>query len=186
LDRSGRREGRRATALQEPELATPAPSDAPPGEIVQTRTDDRGGRRIGRRERGGALPPRAPLFLARCLPHLLVLLIVGAVVVGKGFWDPALRGEGQFEAETTIDLSVPLNPAGTTGAPASPPEREAGSGSFTRPPLPITAVRLRITTYETRANETPAQVAGRFGLRASTLLWANGLQDPARPLLAGT
>ncbi len=142
--------------------------------------------RVGQRDRRGATPPRAPFFVARFLPHLLVLLIVGATVAGNGFWDPALRAGRPFESGATVDLSVPLAPSGDTPAPGAQPERERGANVFTRPPLPITALRLRITTYETRANETPTQVAGRFGLKPSTILWANGLQDPTRPLAAGT
>jgi murein DD-endopeptidase MepM/ murein hydrolase activator NlpD len=81
---------------------------------------------------------------------------------------------------------VPLNPPGAAGVVPTEPERAPGTGYFARPPLPVTAVRLRITTYETKAGETPSQVAARFGLKPATILWANGLQDPAKPLLAGT
>jgi murein DD-endopeptidase MepM/ murein hydrolase activator NlpD len=117
---------------------------------------------------------------------LLVLLIVSAVVAGNGFWDPALRAGRPFESGATIDLSVPLAPPSNTAAPTIQPERESIPNSFTRPPLPATALRLRLTTYETRANETPNQVAGRFGLQSNTILWANGLQDPTKPLPVGT
>ncbi len=188
LDRWDKDSSRQATVLREPELAAPAPT-APEAERTTPRPFEHGGQgglRVGRRGRRGAKPPRAPLVLARLLPHLLVLLIVGAVVAGNGFWDPALRSGRQFESGTPVDLSVPLNGTGVPGAATSPPEREAGTGSFTRPPLAITALRLRVTTYETRANETPTQVAGRFGLKPPTILWANGLQDPLKPLAAGT
>jgi murein DD-endopeptidase MepM/ murein hydrolase activator NlpD len=134
---------------------------------------------------GGARAPRFSRGLLRLLPHVLVLAVVGATVAGSGFWDATLRGQQRFEAETTNDLSVPLSPQGAVGA-ATPAERAPDTGYFARPPLPITAVRLRIATYETRANETPAQIAARFGLQATTLLWANGLQDPDKPFAAGT
>ena len=186
MDRSGRGEDRRATALQEPESAVPAPAPSSTTGELPRHPYDHGGTPVGGSRRRGAVPPRAPLFLARFLPHLLVLLIVGAVVAGNGFWDPALRAGRPFESGTTIDLSVPLAPSSSTTAPTTQPERESIPNSFTRPPLPVTALRLRITTYETRANETPNQVAGRFGLQPTTILWANGLQDPAKPLPART
>ena len=194
MDRWDKDSSRQATVLREPEVAA-STSTAPETERAIPRTFDHdahggyGGHgvlRVGRRGRRGAKPPRAPLVLARLLPHLLVLLIVGAVVAGKGFWDPALRTGRQFESGQTVDLSVPLNGNGLPGAATTPPEREPGTGSFTRPPLAVTALRLRVTTYETRANETPTQVAGRFGLKPTTILWANGLQDPLKPLAAGT
>lgn len=131
------------------------------------------------------MAPRFSRALLRLLPHLLVLGIVGTVVAGGGFWDAALRGDQHFEAGTTVDLSVPLNPRGISSAPV-PTEREPGTGYFTRPPLAVTAVRLRITTYETKAGETPTQIATHFGLKPETILWANGLQDSAKPFAAGT
>lgn len=185
LDRWDRDSSRQATALREPELAEPAPT-APATTHPTPHLVAHGGLRVGRRGRRGATPPRAPLLLARWLPHLLVLLIVAAVVAGEGFWDPALRTGRQFESGAIVDLSVPLNTSTLPGAPAAPPEREAGTGYFTRPPLAVTALQLRVATYATRANETPTQVADRFGLKPATILWANGLQDPLKPLAAGT
>lgn len=140
----------------------------------------------GKRAPGrGATPPRAALLLAKILPHLLVLAIVGTVVLGDGFWDPALRpGLVRLEPGVSPDLSVPLGPP-TVSSPAASPT-DPRSGYFTRPALPATAFRLQITQHETGAGETIATVASRYGLRPSTLLWANGLQDPAKPLPAGT
>ncbi len=136
-----------------------------------------------RHGRGGATAPRGPLLLGRLLPHLLVALVVAVVVAGKGFWDPTLRAMPvALEPGVSHDISVPLN------AQLAPPpaENRPGAGYFTRPALPATAFRLRITLYETRPGETIAQVAQRHKLAPETLLWANNQQDPAKPLPAGT
>jgi murein DD-endopeptidase MepM/ murein hydrolase activator NlpD len=147
----------------------------------------RGGTVVGGRNRRGARAPRAAFVVARLLPHLLVLAVAVAVVIGNGFWDPALLNIGfSNEPESPHDLDVPLLPPPNQGAVSTEPERPAGSGYFTRPPLPITPVRLRLSTYETKAGETPNQVAARFGLQTTTILWANAMQDPERPLPAGT
>jgi murein DD-endopeptidase MepM/ murein hydrolase activator NlpD len=187
LDRSASNRGVRTLAL----VASPAPQQALPP--VQRQSNPpaggrttRGGRRVGGDHPGeGARAPRFSRGLLRLLPHLLVLAIVGTTVAGGGFWDATLRGQQRFETGTTVDLSVPLSPQGTIDT-TTPAERAPDTGYFTRPPLPITAVRLRIATYATRANETPAQIAARFGLKATTLLWANGLQDADKPFAAGT
>lgn len=141
-----------------------------------------GARRPVRRR--GAAAPRAPLLLSKLLPHLLVIAVVGVVVAGDGFWDPARRASSvELESGQTPDLSVPLQGAAPAEiAPESPP----GSGYFTRPALPITSFRLQLTLYETREGETIAQVAQRYGLNPATLLWANSMHDSARPLPAGT
>lgn len=146
----------------------------------------RGGKIVQGRPRRGATAPRAPFVVARLLPHLLVLAVAVAVVFGNGFWDPALRnGLGTIDHGDHQDLDVPLIPAPQLPA-ATEPERPATSGYFTRPPLPFTPVRLRIASYSPQANETPRQVAARFGLRTETILWANNVQDPERPFPAGT
>ncbi len=181
-----RPERRQATASRDATTPPHNPGDEESGVPQPDAQRRRRGRRPGAQAGRGATAPRAPFILARFLPHLLVLGLVVVVVAGEGFWDPALRAGPQLETGTTPDLSVPLNPPGAVGTIPQAPEREPGSGYFVRPPLPITAVRLRITTYETKAGETPAQVAARFGLKPTTILWANGLQDPAKPLLAGT
>ncbi len=186
LDRSESNRGVRTLAL----VTTPAPQQATPPAPRQSAPPTGGhsapgGRQIGGgRPGGGARAPRFSRGFLRLLPHLLVLTIVGVTVAGGGFWDATLRGQQRFEVGTTVDLSVPLSPQGTLDI-ATPAERAPETGYFTRPPLPITAVRLRIATYETRANETPAQIATRFGLKATTLLWANGLQDADKPFAAG-
>lgn len=171
-------------------LVASPPATLPPNTQVRPERalpsrGNRGGKRVGGGRPGrGAAAPRFSRALLRLLPHLLVLGIVGTVVAGGGFWDAALRVDRQFEVGPTVDLSVPLNPQGTVGN-AVPTEREPGTGYFTRPPLPLTAVRLRITTYEAKAGETPTQIATRFGLKPETILWANGLQDSAKPFTAG-
>lgn len=147
----------------------------------------RGGRVVGGRPRRGATAPRTPFILARLLPHLLVLGVAIAVVFGNGFWDPALRSTGHaHEAGTAPDLDVPLLPPPSPSAATTEPEQPSGTGYFTRPPLPLTPVQLRIATYQTLADETPRQVAKRFSLQTTTILWANNMQDPERPLVAGT
>jgi murein DD-endopeptidase MepM/ murein hydrolase activator NlpD len=147
----------------------------------------RGGTVVGGRNPRGARAPRAGFVVARLLPHLLVLAVAVAVVVGNGFWDPALLGVHiHSEPGTVPDFEVPLLPPPNQGITTTEPERPATSGYFTRPPLPITPVRLRLATYETKAGETPSQVAARYGLQTTTILWANAMQDPERPLPAGT
>ncbi|HET8632251.1 MAG TPA: LysM peptidoglycan-binding domain-containing protein [Thermomicrobiales bacterium] len=140
------------------------------------------------RGRRGAAAPRLPRLLARLLPHLLVVGTVLAVVAGGGFWDPAVRTvPGPHDTGPAADLSVPQ---GRAVAPAPAPDNgalAAGAGYFTRPPLPVTASPpLRITQYDTKDGETIADVAGRYHLKPATLLWANNLQDPEKPLPAGT
>ena len=158
-----------------PGYADPEPSGA--GLPVGPRRDKRPGRRRG------AITPRTPLVLARLLPHLLVLTIVVTVVAGGGFWDPARQtGPTTLETGTTPDFSVPLDLRGVTPKPETAP----GSGYFTRPALPATAVSLDLRLHETRQGETIADVAARYRLRPATLLWANNMQDPAKPLPAGT
>ena len=180
-------EERRADARAERPIASPDPALEAGREDGSRRHDyGRGGRVVAGRPRRGATAPRAPFVLARLLPHLLVLAVAVAVVIGNGFWDPALRnGLEAVEHGTAPDLSVPLITA-PPPVTSSEPERPATSGYFTRPPLPFTPVRLRIATYQTQANETPRQVAARFGLQVPTILWANNVQDPDRPLPAGT
>jgi murein DD-endopeptidase MepM/ murein hydrolase activator NlpD len=147
----------------------------------------RGGTVVGGRNRRGARAPRAGFVVARLLPHLLVLAVAIAVVIGNGFWDPALLGlHLASHSEGPPDFDVPLLPPPSQGTVTTEPERPVTSGYFTRPPLPITPVRLRINTYETKGGETPSRVAARFGLQTTTILWANAMQDPERPLPAGT
>lgn len=136
--------------------------------------------------RPGATAPRLPRLLARLLPHLLVALLVGIVLAGKGFWTPALIGQQHADHTDTGDLNVPLNPGPGPAAPRNQPDEAQLGSIFTRPPLPITTVRLQVTTYTTKANDTPEKVARQFNLKAPTILWANGLQDPAKVLPAGT
>ncbi|HEX5504389.1 MAG TPA: LysM peptidoglycan-binding domain-containing protein [Thermomicrobiales bacterium] len=136
--------------------------------------------------RRGARPPRLPRLLARLLPHLLVLGTALAVVAGGGFWNPAPRAIlGPHDTGVSADLSVP-----NARPPAAPPPATgataAGSGYFTRPPLPVTAFPLQITQYDTAQGETIADIAARYHLKPATLLWANNLQDPEKPLPAGT
>lgn len=162
------------------------PQTAPSAQPVAGSGFGQGGvpvRRFGAPRRG-AKAPRALLLLGRLLPHLFVLAVAVAVVAGGGFWDPARRiGVNQLEAGTPPDFNVPRWQPGT--APALP-EAAVSTGYFTRPPLPATAFRLQITLYETKQGETIAQVAERFGRKPSTLLWANNMQDAAKPLPAGT
>ncbi len=175
LDQPGRGKDQGTTALREPDRPVATTVVSPLRRTPRGRHPGTG---------RGATAPQVPRLLTRILPHLLVILIVAVVIAGQGFVDPRLQSGPQFE-DDHVDLSVPLNPPTTVTAPPIT-EPEAGSASFIRPPLPITASQLRITTYTTRANETPAQVAAKFGLKPPTILWANGLQDPEKPLTAGT
>ena len=157
----------------------------PATQVVRPHDFGRGGKVVAGQPRRGATAPRAPFVVARLLPHLLVLAVAVAVVLGNGFWDAALRnGLDAVDHGDHQGLDVPLITAPQPPV-ATEPERPATSGYFTRPPLPFTPVRLRLTTYSTQANETPRQVAARFGLQTATVLWANSMQDPERPLPAG-
>src|SRR5919199_1294533 len=167
----GRTGARRSAVLDRPLAPPRAPS--PPGHPDRARIG--AGLPVGPRRdlppgrRRGAITPRTPLVLARLLPHLLVLTIVVTVVAGGGFWDPARRtGPTTLESGPAPDFSVPLDLRGVTPKPESTP----GSGYFSRPALPVTAVSLDLRLYETRPGDTIDAVAARYRLRPATLLWA--------------
>lgn len=136
-------------------------------------------------------PPAAPpaprrTRLGARLAHVAVLLTTVAVVAGGGFWDRApaatrLGGTDQI-------LRVAVDPL--TGQPRVASVSATGgmglSGYISRAALAVTPQQLAIAHHVTAEGETVADVAWLTGRSVETLLAANQLIDPAKPLPAGT
>ena len=140
---------------------------------------------------------RRAIGVPRFALHLLVLATVAAVVAGGGYWDhrpqaptesPSARADtdtGQLgELPTTI---------GTTGAEdktasltVASSSSDATSGYLTQFASAVIPAQLRVQTVVATGGESIADIAKQTGLKINTLLWANGLADPAQPLADGT
>jgi murein DD-endopeptidase MepM/ murein hydrolase activator NlpD len=123
--------------------------------------------------------------------HLLVVLTVAAVVAGHGYWD---RSPHQFiptptdanrdlrlgELPTTIDVAstIPL----AVGGGAS----DFLAGYLSQPAIPVSPGQLTVTTVVAKNGQSIADIAQVAGRKINTLLWANALSDPAKPLPVGT
>ncbi|MDI3340728.1 MAG: LysM peptidoglycan-binding domain-containing protein [Sphaerobacter sp.] len=153
--------------------------------------------------RARLLPQRWPRTVSgigrRALGHALLLAVILAVVLGHGYWTRSrqVARSGGIDAIgdlRTTSLLLSASAASTAGASyaggthllAATASGSVLSGYVSQLATAVAPDQLQITSVTVAAGETVADVAQRTGRSTSTLLWANGLSNPAEPLPAGT
>ncbi len=130
------------------------------------------------------------------LPHLVIVAIAIAMVLGGGFWSrDSEESSAQPGGTDNIQFisSAPYTEAeesqqpvpNTRGLLEANTENVMG-GYLSTTSLSVTPQQLGIETYVTRQGQTISSVAIDTGLSEETLLWANDYRDPSQELPPGT
>ncbi len=131
---------------------------------------------------------RPRTVLPKLMLHALVLLTIAAVVAGHGYWHEipqaaprvtdstrGLRlGELPTTGLTTVNYTLP-SAGGSTQ-----------SGYISQFATAIIPERLNIKNIRSTNGQSITDIAKQTGRSIDTLLWANSLTDPAKPLAPGT
>ncbi|HLI50838.1 MAG TPA: LysM domain-containing protein, partial [Thermomicrobiaceae bacterium] len=132
---------------------------------------------------------RRPVVIAA---HAALLLAIVVIVLGHGYWSAStttVRKGGTDTAGDPRDQPIPtaVSLADSIGAMnAALPPSTTMTGYVSQPASPITPAQLSVKTITSKAGDTPAGIARETGRSVDTILWANGLSDPSKPLDEGT
>lgn len=142
--------------------------------------------------------PRAPLTSSagtpRALLHSMVLGIILTVVLGHGYWDRTqqvvqpggLDNYGdlrQVQLPTAQSLSTSTNTQAVVDISAT---GDLLSGYVSELASAVVPEQLNLQVVSAEDNQTIADIAANSGRSVETVLWANGMTDPAAPMAAGT
>lgn len=147
-------------------------------------------RRARRRTRRGIGVPRG-------LIHLLVLGVIIAVVSGRGAWGvsgaPALMAGvdqvgdlRQFAAPGATGMPSAEALTASTAVTIAAPGSDFRTGYVSELASAVVPGQLKLQTITTTGETTIADIAQQTGRSINTILWANGMSDPAKPLPEGT
>jgi murein DD-endopeptidase MepM/ murein hydrolase activator NlpD len=125
------------------------------------------------------------------VPHLLIVAIAIAMVLGGGFWN---RDQSVLMPGGTDMIQSVSSPLFTNGTPSTPSTQNLVAstsdnildGYLSTSSLSVTPQQLGIEIYVTYDGHTIADVAAETGRSEDTLLWANDYRDTMQELPAGT
>lgn len=120
----------------------------------------------------------------------MLLLFVVAVVAGSGFWraDSAVQragGTDRIAAVAPASAQVGVATTAVSLASLGMASTDVLQGYLSTGGLAVTPDVLQLDTYITAEGETIYDVAEATGRSPETLLWANNLVDPGKPLPEG-
>ncbi|MCA1666484.1 MAG: LysM peptidoglycan-binding domain-containing protein [Thermomicrobia bacterium] len=137
------------------------------------------------------------LAFVRLLPALVVFGIVGAVLIGRGFWGTDQQVASSNGATETVDVSAASQPADgvavavtvpggqtVTTIPAAPTDLTTAN-YLARPATTLTVKPQRIEVVRALRNQTLDDIAKQTGVSATALMWANGISDSTTTLPVG-
>ena len=123
--------------------------------------------------------------------HMLVVLTIAAVVAGHGYWNEIPQA-APHPTDSTRNLRLGQLPtiglSGTTDVTYTLASAGGStqSGYISQFSTAIIPERLNIQTIRSTSGQSIADIAKQTGRSIDTLLWANSLTDPAKPLAPGT
>lgn len=132
---------------------------------------------------------------SRVLVHALLLAVIVAVVAGRGYWGTdgpivqpgGIDTRGDVRAYTVAPAaSVRYAGTGLNTAPLATLASGVLNGYVSEFASAVAPDQLQIDTVVVSEGQTAEDVATETGLDVSTILWANGLTNPAEPLPEGT
>src|SRR5690606_27535735 len=132
---------------------------------------------------------------SRVLVHALLLAVIVAGVAGRGYWgtDGPIVQPGGIDTlgdvrAYTVAPSASVRYAGTglNTAPLATLASGVLNGYVSEFASAVAPDQLQIDTVVVSEGQTAEDVATETGLDVSTILWANGLTNPAEPLPEGT
>lgn len=129
--------------------------------------------------------------LPRVVLHAVVVFTIAAVVAGHGYWNEIPQA-APHPTDSTRNLRLgELPTTGLNGTTAVTYTLASAGGStqsgyISQFATAIIPERLNIQTIRATSGQSIADVAKQTGRSIDTLLWANSLTDPAKPLAAGT
>ncbi len=154
-----------------------------------------------RRNRSPFLP-----YVNRLAPALLLVTITTVVLLGGGFWsaptnpvtglsddDVALltgtpaSNDASSNAgdDTAVNVNVVVPGGSTTTSLRSTANDSTFIGYLSRPGMNTTTIPQRVSNVPARRGDTLQTIADRLNSTPATLMWANGITDPARILPTG-
>lgn len=129
--------------------------------------------------------------IPKILLHAFVVVTIVAVVVGHGYWHEIPQSiPQQTAANRNLRLGelpvIDLPNASTVSYTLASVGGATQDGYVSQFSTAIIPERLNIKTIQTTAGQSIADIAKQTGRSIDTLLWANSMQDPAKPLPPGT
>lgn len=124
----------------------------------------------------------------------MVLGIILTVVLGHGYWDATQQvvqpgGLDTYGDLRTVQLPTAQSLSGSTNSKAIvtlPSSGDVLSGYVSELASAVVPEQLNLEIISAKDNQTVNQIAADTGRSVETILWANGMSDPAAPLAAGT
>ncbi len=129
--------------------------------------------------------------LPKIILHALVVLTITAVVAGHGYWHE-IPQSAPPPTDSTRGLRLgELPTTGLTGVTAvnytlASAGGSTQSGYISQFATAIIPERLNIQNIRSTNGQSISDIAKQTGRSIDTLLWANSLTDPAKPLAPGT
>lgn len=124
----------------------------------------------------------------------MVIGIILTVVLGNGYWNSTQQVVQPGGVDTYGDLrqiQLPSAQSLASGANSQavvtiPSTGDVLSGYVSELASAVVPEQLNLEIISAEDNQTIADIAANSGRSAETVLWANGMSDPATPLAAGT
>ncbi len=124
----------------------------------------------------------------------MVLGIILAVVLGHGYWDSTQQAVQPGGLDTYGDLRQVQLPTAQSLAGGTttqtivdiPATSDVLSGYVSELASAVVPEQLNLEVISAEDGQSISDIAANTGRSVETLLWANGLTDPATPLAAGT
>jgi murein DD-endopeptidase MepM/ murein hydrolase activator NlpD len=130
------------------------------------------------------------------LPHLAIIAIAIAMVLGGGFWSrdqeqstvmPGGTDNIQFvSSDPFTEAEEEQEPVPNTRGLIASAQEDLMGGYLSTASLSVTPQQLGVETYVTQHGQTISSVALDTGRSEETLLWANDYRDPDQTLAPGT
>lgn len=134
---------------------------------------------------------RRKVGIPKFLLHAFIVVTIVAVVAGHGYWHEIPQSiPQQTAANRNLRLGelpvIDLPNASTVSYTLASVGGATQDGYVSQFSTAIIPERLNIKTIQTTAGQSIADIAKQTGRSIDTLLWANSMQDPAKPLPPGT